>query len=213
VSAIQFANSIFGVLSALVSLILGIRILLPDIRKLINRLARKEAVSMRDTQWAQRWTTYVGVILVVFSASVFLVRAFAGEQVPLNVELTSGAWDALNGREYVKAIALADSCVSEFSGMAEIEQAKLDSLKVPVPPEGSVTQEVKQEILSRGILNDVATCLFIKGRALEALNRKDEARKAYSAALSLPYARCWDPKGWFWSPAKAAQGRLRILER
>jgi hypothetical protein len=71
----------------------------------------------------------------------------------------------------------------------------------------------------RWAVNDVATAYFVKGRAAEYLLKKQKnqkykqiAQEAYQSAMKFTYARCWDPQGWFWSPAEAAGERLPLLK-
>jgi hypothetical protein len=129
-----------------------------------------------------------------------------------NTELTNKAWDAFNKGDYDSAIGLADKCINEFLGRAMREQEDLEAKKSPLPPTGPVPDQEKQAIFARGLLNDVATCMYIKGRSLEAKGRKEEAAKVYKATAKFTYARCWDPKGGaFWSPAEGALDRLRTL--
>lgn len=81
------------------------------------------------------------------------------------------------------------------------------SLSAPVPA------EEKDKVMALWALNDVGTGLFILGQALERSGDKTGALEAYKfLAEKLPYARCWDSKGWFWSPADAARGRVKVLE-
>ncbi len=137
------------------------------------------------------------------------------EQTPnggLNTVLTNQAWEAYNRSDYKSAIELADKCINEFLGNAMREQEKLVAKKVPLPPVGEVSNRDRQIILERGLLNDVATCLYIKGRSLEAEGQKEEAVKVYKDTTKYTYARCWDPKGWFWSLSEGALDRLRMLE-
>lgn len=133
------------------------------------------------------------------------------DELPLNSQLARTAWQALDGGNLERAIALTDSCIAEFGGQAEVEQGRLDSLGVSEPPEGGVSDATKAEIFSHGILNDVGTCHFIRATAFEKSGRNEDACEAYRAAARFHHARCWDPKGWFWSPAKAAVGKLRSL--
>ena len=59
----------------------------------------------------------------------------------------------------------------------------------------------------------MGTCLFIKGEALLALNKRDQALAAYRDLVeNLGYAQCWDTKGWFWKPAEAAKQKIVELE-
>ena len=149
-------------------------------------------------------------------AAVFVLALMFGVTRPdgqeLNTQLTTAAWDALNARDLTAAIVLAESCITEFRPAADAEQASLTASNAPLPPTGEVPADVRQRILARGLLNDVATCFYIKARSAEGLGRRADAREAYQLALRYPHARCWDPKGFFWSPADAARGRLAELE-
>ncbi|MBE7159385.1 MAG: beta-glucanase precursor, partial [Rhodospirillales bacterium] len=62
-------------------------------------------------------------------------------------------------------------------------------------------------------LNDVGTCYFIKGQALESQGKKKDAVAAFKyLSDNLAFAQCWDPKGWFWKPADAARDKTKKLE-
>ena len=62
-------------------------------------------------------------------------------------------------------------------------------------------------------LNDVGTCLFIKGQALEAQGNAKGASAVYQKLMNeLKFSQCWDERGWFWRPADAAAGRLKAIE-
>lgn len=153
-----------------------------------------------------------------FWPSVFLLAAavtssFGAQKAePLNVKLTSQAWQALNKGDYRRAIEYAGKGIDEFRGSADRAQAQLVREHAPLPPTGKVSASEKRTIMARGLLNDVATCFFIMGRASEYLGRKEEAKRSYQAAAKYTYARCWDPNGWFWSPAEVASDRLSRLE-
>ena len=121
--------------------------------------------------------------------------------------LTAAAWDALDNGQYETAIENAQRCIDLFEDEAIRQQ---DALTEP-PPLGPVSSAQKQEISSNWALNDVGTCYFIMGQALEKLGRIEDAKSAYRGAQRFPYARTWDPKGWFWSPAEGASKRLAEL--
>ena len=62
-------------------------------------------------------------------------------------------------------------------------------------------------------MTDVATALFIKGRAYRLLERRDEARQAFLDIIqNYRFAQCWDPKGWFWKVAEAAQDEIHSMD-
>ena len=157
------------------------------------------------------YTFLFGVFLILVSAAIFSVRA-TQPSLPLNAELTNAAWEAFNKGNYEQAISASQKCINEFKGSADREQKELESSKTPLPPKGRVSEVIKKTILDRGLLNDVATCYFIKGRSAEYLGRIDEAKQSYQEASKYTFARCWDPKGWFWAPSEAAQDRLSTLK-
>ena len=67
--------------------------------------------------------------------------------------------------------------------------------------------------MSYWALNDVGTSLFILGEAYRQSDNKEEASKAYKQLIDeYFYAQCWDPNGWFWKPAEAAQQKLGELD-
>jgi len=134
------------------------------------------------------------------------------EAMPLNVQLTNQAWEAFESGDQEHAISYAQRCIDEFLGSAERKQLQLEKENAAQPPTGAVSDQERKAISELGLLNDVATCLFIKGRCEEAMGHKDEAIKDYQAASKYTYARCWDPKGWFWSPSEAAIDRLSVLK-
>ena len=209
---LQWFNGVGGFLLGLGTLILGVIALLKYLGDRRKQKRIKEVGPVSAVRQARRLTVLGAIALLAISAATFAGRSLDLLKEPLNVQLTTQAWDAFQNGNYQQAILLADSCIAEFRGAAEIQQARLDSLKIPLPPTGKVTPKQKTEIASRGLVNDVATCFFIKGRSAERLKRIDDAKIAYRSAMQYAHARCWDPKGWFWSPAEAAKGRLQQLK-
>lgn len=114
--------------------------------------------------------------------------------------LTSKAWDALN-TDAGLAIVYADKCAELYLAKAKEMQKSLNSFA------GEDTAS------SYWALNDVGTCLFIKGQALIKQGRMNEALEAFKLSTStLTYAQCWDSNGWFWKPAEAAKEKVVELE-
>lgn len=119
-------------------------------------------------------------------------------------EFTAAAWNAYLEEDYSLAIELAQETIDRWEDEATEQQALIEK----APPVGTVTNAKKEEIFSYASLNDVGTAYFIMAISLEELGRVDEAKAAYEGAISLPYARCWDPKGWFWSPSQVAKENM-----
>jgi hypothetical protein len=161
------------------------------------------------------------VAVVVALAFVQCSQYARGEdkQQPLNARLTSEAWESLTAGDHASTIKKVGECIKEFYRDAENMQKDLKAQNVPLPPTGHVDDAAKKkEILSRGPLNDVATCYFIQGKtylkmAESSPAEKDKrekmakAKQAFEAAGRFTYARTYDPNGdpnndFFWDPAK-----------
>lgn len=128
----------------------------------------------------------------------------------MSEKLTETAWEDFNKSRYEAAITGAGLCIEQFRGDARRIEQDLISKNAEVP-NGSVSVVEAKMIFQNGVLNDVATCMYIRGSALERLLRKQEAKAAYREVLEFKHARTWDPRGWFWSPAAGAADRLAQL--
>jgi tetratricopeptide (TPR) repeat protein len=124
---------------------------------------------------------------------------------------TALAWSAYNRGAYEKAILLANKCVDPFLKSAQETQAELVKRRAVIG-NGVVSGDMKERIHRNGVLNDVATCLYIIGEAAFQLNNRKGAAAAYGQCSRLTYGRCFDPEGpWFWSPAQVSSDRLLDL--
>lgn len=111
--------------------------------------------------------------------------------------LTIRAWEALRQGDHAGVEAYVRMCATLYGEEAGKQQAGLTTL-LPAA-----------EAFSAWALNDVATAEFILGESLRARRRFDEARAVFARLVQdYPSAQCWDPRGWFWSVAHAAQVRL-----
>lgn len=118
--------------------------------------------------------------------------------------LTGKAWQAYEASDIAAVKAYTGRCIELYKADAIKQQA---SLTEPVPTSNP------EAVHAMWALNDVGTCYFILGQALEKKGDYAEAVKAYrEVADKLAFAKCWDTKGWFWSPADAAKGRIKALE-
>jgi hypothetical protein len=119
-------------------------------------------------------------------------------------EFVTAAWNEYNQNEFAKAIELAQECINRWGNDAVKQQSALTQ----APPNGKVTDDEKKAIFANWALNDVGTAYFIKAESLGKLGKTDDAKDAYKTVIKFPYARCWDPKGWFWAPAEVASENL-----
>jgi hypothetical protein len=116
-------------------------------------------------------------------------------------ELIVSAWNAFNAKLYDQAVILANQCVQDYAPVASEQQRGLDEL-----PSAEKANDY-------WALNDVATALYIKGRALEKQGMGSVARGVYGQILKkYPHAQCYDPKDVYWSVAAAARDRLKCME-
>jgi hypothetical protein len=150
--------------------------------------------------------------VAIFLSAFILVKIAVAEPVSLNERLTTEAWTALNHGDNDLAIEKALQCVGSFQDDGLAAQKILVGNGEPPPPEGKTTPLKKQEILSRGILNDVATCWYIIGTAEMQRKNKEKAMSAFERCRQFSYARTYD-LSWdgFWSPAKKAETTIKAL--
>ena len=123
--------------------------------------------------------------------------------------LTEAAWRANLKRKPEEILKQTEKCIKLF----EKEALKMQkTLKAPISTGGD--QGLNREaVQAQWALNEVGTCYFLQGKAYEQLKKPELALESYRKLVNeLPYAQCWDPGGWFWKPAKAAQKRITALE-
>ena len=152
-------------------------------------------------------------ILVLIILWLGIDKSYGQEPCVIN------AWKAFDKKDYKNAILHSDTCIDNFGNRAFKIQATLEADSIQEPPIGKVTKEEKKIIFARGILNDVGTAFFIKGRSAEYIYKKDKviniayrkiAIDAYTGSCRLKYARTWDKRGFFWSPCEASTDRLPL---
>ncbi len=112
--------------------------------------------------------------------------------------LTAKAWDSLKQGRALAAEVYAQKCIDLYSVEAKTMQASLKDF----PSEGLEW--------NYWALNDVGTCMFIKGQALVKQGKQAEGEQAFKEILgTYYYAQCWDNTGgWFWKVADAARKLL-----
>lgn len=117
--------------------------------------------------------------------------------------LTSKAWTAQGAKDVAAVKAYVNKCKELYQAEALKQQASLTE---------AVPTSDKDKVFAQWALNDVGTCYFILGQALEQAGDTKGALEAYKFLVEkLPFAQCWDTKGWFWKPAEAARTRIKAL--
>lgn len=117
--------------------------------------------------------------------------------------MVTKAWGALGQGDIEAVLAYTNKTLELYSEEAKKMQASLTDYK----------SGDKDLIFAMWALNDVATALYIQGEAYSKANMIEEAKEAFNKLVTeYTYGQTWDPKGWFWKPAKAAQEKLRMLE-
>ncbi|MFZ5449030.1 MAG: hypothetical protein ACOZFS_10395 [Thermodesulfobacteriota bacterium] len=203
---VEILGSVTALIVAITALLGALAGLIEVIKKLRKIYAERDIMIKKISLKL----LYIVLVLVLISGIIFVGRSITQ---PLNLSLTTAAWNAYNKKDYKNAIEMADECIFNFGPTAKRIQRELESQNSPEPPEGKVSASKKEEILNKGILNDVGTCWYIKGISLERKGDIKEAIRSYQEAESLPHARTYDPS-WdgFWSPAKSARDRRLNLE-
>lgn len=202
---VEFAKSVMGLLAALLGLVAAILGLIGR-HHVVQAPARKTRV-LRMVEG----TVLLGVLLVVVVAALrYAPGPCPQEDRQCNLR---EAFRALDRGRWARVVRQSEAVMGSL-GIASLDQERLAKAGVPLPPTGMVPDEERRRIHARGVLNDVAAALWLRGKALQQLGDPAGARKAYQEAAALTYARVYDPsKDEFWSPADAAGGLLRMLPR
>ena len=113
--------------------------------------------------------------------------------------LTRKAWEALNSGDHGAIQAYTSKCISLYEARALQQAASLTDFAP------------KDQAAGYWALNDVATSYFIRGQSLLAQGKAQEAEAAFKTVIErFPFAQAWDPQGWYWKVAQAAQDKLNI---
>lgn len=141
----------------------------------------------------------VAVLAVISGGAGLLPAQDFGDQA--SQTLATKAWQSLERGDLAETLAFTGKCEDLYGAEAAKQQAGLSDF---------LPAETGHDAWA---LNDVGTCCFIEGQALEKAGRKADAIAAYRRLVDeYGFAQCWDTRGWFWQPAKAAQDRLEELE-
>ena len=168
------------------------------------------------------WVLFV-VFVVVLAGNLLPYDGTRNEYLTYRAwrayEKGNNGWGVFAEGRWKDAIQWAQMCIDEFEPMAWNQQKDLTNEKVPEPKLEGLSEQEKESIFHQGLINDVAACHYIIGRASEKLTSKKlaserppyiaAARAAYERTARFTHAAVWDRNGeFFWSPAKDARARL-----
>jgi len=123
------------------------------------------------------------------------------EEKPSSGELIVKCWEAHGKKDVEATFKYTQQLIDLYKDEADKQQASLRILPKNRP-----------DIEAVAALNDVATAYFIQGESYRNQEKKEEAIKAFKVAVEkYCFAQAWDPRGWFWSVAKAARESILKL--
>jgi len=126
---------------------------------------------------------------------LFALSFCFAQDKPSSGELIVNAWGVHGKKDIEATFKYTQECIDLYKEEADREQASLKSMP-----------KSKDEIGLVQALNDVATAYFIQGESYRDQGKLDEAVKAFQTVVDkYYYGQAWDPRGWFWSIAKASQ--------
>ncbi len=146
----------------------------------------------------------IGIILLLFL--FFPSQTVRSQKVKPSQDKTSytlmkNTWSALAKRDFDTVASEADKCLRLYQEKAGKMQTRLRAF----PSE--------KEAFDYWALNDVATCLFVKAKAMHMQGRDKEAVTLCRQIIEhYGYSQCWDPRGWFWKVADAAYDQIVFME-
>jgi len=121
-----------------------------------------------------------------------------------SAQLVQKAWSASAANDLNAVVSYVNKVLELYSPKAHEMQVSLNAYP---------SREPKEQVFNYWALNDVGTALFVLAQTYQNAGKKEEAADTYKKLINeYFYAQCWDPQGWFWAPAEAAQQKLAELE-
>ncbi|MCF7893814.1 MAG: tetratricopeptide repeat protein [Candidatus Omnitrophica bacterium] len=140
------------------------------------------------------------LLCIVFLSSIFylLPSLCYGQD---SGKFVSKSWSALGQRNFDKVYQLTDECIQTFTTKAKKQASKLNDFPA------------KGEEANYKVMNDVATCYFIKAESYMREEKKEKAIETFQEVIEkYPYAQSFDPRGWYWSIQEKAKSSIEKLK-
>ncbi|OGX35711.1 MAG: hypothetical protein A3C36_03150 [Omnitrophica WOR_2 bacterium RIFCSPHIGHO2_02_FULL_52_10] len=121
-----------------------------------------------------------------------------------SIYLVTKAWEALKNNDLEAVKALTKKGIDRYGQRALAMQKQLQGF----------ARGNNAQIRRYWALNDVATVLFIRGKAYQTAGMYEEAVASYTQLVNeYKFGQCWDPRGWFWKPAQVAQENIAMIKK
>ncbi|MBP7216124.1 MAG: hypothetical protein KBA46_02440 [Candidatus Omnitrophica bacterium] len=121
---------------------------------------------------------------------------------PSSGELIVSAWQAHGKKDVETTFSVTQQLIDLYKDEANKQQSFLKKLP-----------KNKEEIEEVASLNDVATAYFIQGESYRNQSKNAEAIETFRIVVDrYCCAQAWDPRGWYWQIAKAAQESIAKLK-
>ena len=115
-------------------------------------------------------------------------------------EYVQKAWELSTQGKLQELDDLVVEVLAAYETQAKALQAPLDAFP-------TTAQQPEYQVL-----NDVATVLFVQAEAMMNYGKRDEAIAAFEALIEeYPWAKSWDPRGWYWSIKEKSQASIDVM--
>ena len=133
-------------------------------------------------------------------------------------ELLSLAWNAHDEKNWDQVVELTTNLLKVDEDPANKEQQELTEKKVPLTKTGRVGVDLGdadvQSNHSFGLINDVATALFLRGEANRQLKKEVEARADWKKVMTFDHAVTFSSVlKEFWRTKDEAENKIFQLDR
>ncbi len=141
--------------------------------------------------------TAISFISVFLLSSVFLWFCYGQD----SADYVNRGWSRLGERKFEEVREITNECIQKFSEEADRQAEGLSRL-VPAGPESPYR-----------VMNNVATCYFIKAESYMRQDKNDEAINIFhKVSQKYPYAQSRHWHGWDWSIKEVSQESIQRLE-
>lgn len=141
---------------------------------------------------------YIVKLLYCYIATFLIVSNVFAQDSSFYVKK---GWSELGKRNFKEVYKITDACIEKYSLAADNLAKGLNNF-----PQ-------KSEMEKYSLMNDVATCYFIKAEAFMREGKTLKAKRTFREVIEkYPYAQSFDPRGWYWSIKEKSQISLKKLE-